>query len=620
MEVNYWERWAKRRLSRRRLLKGAAGVGAGLAVISLTGCGGGEEGRAGTAGPTGTPTPASAAVPTGSPAALEPAKTRGGTIRWFGYDPLPLDTLDPHQTQLGPLYNLHGAVFSKVLKYDDEYEGLIGADLAETVPEVVDKTTYVIRLRPNVFFHDSERIRKQFPEVAGRQLTAEDVRYSIDRQRNKESPKSALFYRQFQWETVDNIEVGPDPLQLTISTKGPVAPFLDYLADTHAVVVPREIVDQQRDDMNSSDKMIGTGPFMLDKFVALQAVKCVRNPNWFAKDDFADKGLPDRPIVDGYEALWNPEDLLAVQAAFSSKQIDASEFPDKTLVEGVTRELGAEFDRQPVSGIINSRLLINDSPATESPFKDLRLRQAINIAADRSRLGQLSHQGIFNLGCPVSQAIRKWALPLEELTKRPGYRFRREEREADLAEAKRLWEAGGGSSVGPVECLYAGTPESVKSVFPQFAKMLADNLGLELRGRLDATGYTELAQAALQKRGVFSYAYDNGFNDLDDYVYPYFHSMGPRNSFMLADPILDRMLEGQRAEFDRARRQQLGYEIQRYLLDNVLARLDWTGGIAIWAQWPYRRNRAVQPWFGETFLLANEWLDSTHPTFQGRPA
>ncbi|MDP2954631.1 MAG: hypothetical protein Q8O76_15115, partial [Chloroflexota bacterium] len=66
--------------------------------------------------------------------------------------------------------------------------------------------------------------------------------------------------------------------------------------------------------------------------------------------------------------------------------------------------------------------------------------------------------------------------------------------------------------------------------------------------------------------------------------------------------------------------QQLGYEIQRYLPDNVLAKIDWTCGIALWAQWPYRRNRKIQPWFGESFLLANEWLDSTHPTFQGRPA
>ena len=80
------------------------------------------------------------------------------------------------------------------------------------------------------------------------------------------------------------------------------------------------------------------------------------------------------------------------------------------------------------------------------------------------------------------------------------------------------------------------------------------------------------------------------------------------------------MLEGQRAEFDEARRRELGYEIQRYLLDNVLARLEWVGDIALHARWPYWRNRKQQPWFGETFLLVNEWLDSTHPTYQGRPA
>jgi ABC-type oligopeptide transport system substrate-binding subunit len=227
---------------------------------------------------------------------------------------------------------------------------------------------------------------------------------------------------------------------------------------------------------------------------------------------------------------------------------------------------------------------------------------------------------MYNLGCPVAQVLAKWALPLDELTRRPGYRFRREEREADLVDAKALWHAGGGASIGEVECLYSGVPEWMKQLFPAFQKMLADTLGLQVRGRLDATGYTEIAQTLLQKRALLVVGYDNGFNDLDDYVYPYFHSTGVKNSFMLADTALDRLLDAQRAEFDEARRQQIGYEIQRYLLDKVLAKLDWMCSIALWAQWPYRRNRRVQPWFGETFHLANEWLDSTHPTFEGRPA
>jgi hypothetical protein len=74
--LNYWQRLAKRRLSRRRLLAGAAAGGAGLAALSLVGCGGGEEGPAGTAGPTGTPSATATAVATGTPIVLEPAKTR----------------------------------------------------------------------------------------------------------------------------------------------------------------------------------------------------------------------------------------------------------------------------------------------------------------------------------------------------------------------------------------------------------------------------------------------------------------------------------------------------------------------------------------------------------------
>jgi len=79
------------------------------------------------------------------------------------------------------------------------------------------------------------------------------------------------------------------------------------------------------------------------------------------------------------------------------------------------------------------------------------------------------------------------------------------------------------------------------------------------------------------------------------------------------------MLDAQRAEFEFERRRQLGYEIQHYLLDNVVARLDWVAPISRGVQWPYRRNRHPTPWFGNTFHLANEWLDHSHPTFQGRP-
>jgi peptide/nickel transport system substrate-binding protein len=629
-ELNYWMRWAERRLSRRRLLAGAAGAGAGLAAISLVGCGGGEK-----AAPSASPGASPGASPAGSPAAtpqgnvfyrwgtgprpaLEPASTRGGMQRWFGYEAITLDTFDPHQSQFGPASHPQSTVYSRVLKYWDVYAGKIVPDLAEAMPESPDKLTYVIKIRPGVRFHDTDKIRQQFPEVAGRELTADDIKYSIERQLNTASPKSSLYYRRSQWETVDKIEV-VDPLTLKITTKRPTAPFLHYLADTNNFIIAKELVDPKTDDVNSPDKMIGTGPFILDKFVGLQAVRVVRNPDWFAKDDLAADGLADRPILDGMESTWIPADDTTIEIAFRSKQVDDTTYVNKTTPDRVAEETDALLDEWISCSWVTSRLLINDSPAAKSPFKDPRLRKALEIGLDRSRMGQGIFQGSFHLASPVSQALIGWGLPLDELTKRPGYRFKREEREQDLTEARQLWEAGGGPSIGTVDVTYTAIPDFVKAYYPQFERSLKEALDFEVKGHLDPTGYTEITQGWLQKRLPMTFGYDNGWMEADDYLYPYFHTDGPKNSFNLSDPTLDGMLEAQREEFDRERRVELVHDIQRYLLDNVVARLDWVSAIDRGNRWPYERNQDYAPWFGLLCEKANMWLDSNDPTFQGRP-
>jgi peptide/nickel transport system substrate-binding protein len=633
-QPDYWARWGKRRLSRRRLLAGAAGLGAGLAALSVAGCGGGgEEGPRPSPGasPAASPGGSPAATPTGGlpgnvyhrwgvgpPPPLEAATTRGGTYRYFGYDAMTLDTFDPHQTQYGPTGHIHSAIFSRVLEYWDSYHGVMEPDLAESMPETPDHLTYVLKIRSGVRFHNTDKIRQQFPQVAGRELTAEDVKYSIERQMNRQSPRSGLYYRMSQWETIDKIEL-VDPLTLRITTRRPTAPFPHYLADTHNFIIAKELVDPAKDDMNSLDKMIGTGPFILDKFAALQAVRVVRNPDWFAKNDLADKGLADRPLVDGFESIWLPADNTAIEIAFDSKQVEDTVYVDNISPGRIAADTGSLVDEWLSSSCISTRLLVADSPAAKSPFKDLRLRQALNIAIDRSRMGQQIYQNYFQLGSPVSQAFSDWALPLEELSKRPGYRFKREEREQDLVDAKQMWEAGGGSSIGSVEVMYTAIPDFVKAYYPQFERGLKEALDFDVKGRLDPTGYTEITQGLLQKRLAMTFGYDNGWLEPDDYLYPYFHSTGPKNSFNLSDPTLDGMLGGQREEFDRERRIELVHDIQRYLLNNVVARLDWVSEIERGTRWPYSKNQQYNPWFGDNFLKADLWLDSNDPAYQGRP-
>jgi ABC-type oligopeptide transport system substrate-binding subunit len=191
----------------------------------------------------------------------------------------------------------------------------------------------------------------------------------------------------------------------------------------------------------------------------------VRNPDWFAKDDLADQGISNRPLSDAVEFIWQPSDDTSVEVAFRSKQVDLTWYTDNTAPDRIGPDTGALIDECISGSWINSRLLVADSAAAKSPFKDLRLRQALDIGIDRSRLGQQIYQGSYKLVPPVPQALIGWSLPLDELTKRPGFRFKREEREQDLIQARQLWEAGGGPSIGSVGNV-PRHPGLHKDVFP----------------------------------------------------------------------------------------------------------------------------------------------------------
>jgi peptide/nickel transport system substrate-binding protein len=610
----YWKRLARQRLSRRRMLAGAVTVGAGLVAVPLVGCGGGGGGEETEPTPEGTPSRVQH---------LAPAVSRGGTVREFGYEAFPLDTLDPHQTQFGPLTTMISAIFSRVLLYQDVYEGIIEPDMAQTMPEQPDELTYVIKLWPNITFHDTPQIRTNLkdiaPELPGRQLTVEDIKYSFERQINENSPKSALYYRKSHWQTVDKFEI-VDPLTLKITTKRPTGPFLHFLADSYAFIIGKELVDPKTDEMNGVERMVGTGPFIMDKFVALQLSKGKRNPNWFGKDLKADLGLSDRPILDGYEIAFTPGDITAREAAFRSKQVDSMGADNPKTVERIAGELGLDWDQTLGSGLVSSRFLVDDSPAAKTPFKDIRLRKAIHLAVDRNEMVQQALLGGGYPCGPVAQANKKWAFTPAELATKPGYRFGTAEREEDISEAKKLWEAAGGSAVGTVHVLYAGIPDYVPGFFPQLQAKLKEVLGLQIEGELDPTGYTTIAEGLLNKSIVMTFNFDNGWNDLHDYVYPYFHTGGPKNSFMLVDPELDRMLDAEQDEMDFEKRRQLGFEIQDYLLDKVVAMPIWMSTVNSNVDWSYYWNAWRTPWFDAGFHRADFWFDMNDPTWQGRPA
>ncbi|MDP2673311.1 MAG: ABC transporter substrate-binding protein [Dehalococcoidia bacterium] len=661
-ESDYWKNFWRGRVTRRRLLGGVVLGGSGLAAASILGCGGG--GTTTTTNGKKTPTPGGNGTFWGDhPPDLEPSDARrefipapegmtGGMLRFTGFDALVLDTFDPHLTQFGPLYSGHSAVFSKLYKYVSHGAQISEPDLADGMPEIIGDpnapTEYIIHLRKGVKFHDPASVpsdvrdkleiknaAQKFPGLPGRELTADDVIYSFERQKNESSPRFALFYRSSQYKTMEKIEK-IDDYTIKITTDGPVAPLLHFLADTNAFIIPKEVVDQERDTLEfphsePQSRMIGTGPFMWGKLTSLQEINVYRNPDWFGWD----KPELGRPYLDGYTSFFIV-DNASNESLFRGKKLDvAGGSGDPSWVFDIKDEMPElEFLREVVSGWVNTRFKvfdnINGAPCT--PWSDPRLRKAVHLAADRQQVMDFVWAGEAALCGPVGPAIAKWALPQEDLRKIPGYRFSQAEREEDLALAKQLYQEAGSPEL---EFVFADQPSYIPDFAPSFIEGLRQNLSANVKKQV-IRAYPQIAEGLLKgcDTMIASWGFDNGWIDLDDWVYPYFHTGGPKNSFGVSDPDLDALLDAQRREFDEDKRREIGYQIQRMILgmkpdgsgpvetlaptSAAFARLDYATLVTAAVSWPYYKNRYTAPWFGNNHWNANTWLDRDDPSYEGR--
>jgi len=207
---------------------------------------------------------------------------RGGTLRLtFQADPL---HFDPHQTLSFVTMVPLSFVYSRLVKVKagptvKPMTYPVEPDLAESWTQPND-TTYVFKLRKGVRWHPK-------PPVNGRELTAEDVKYTYERfltiTGNPNRP--ALEY-------VDRVEA-IDKHTVKFTLKEPNAWFLDLLAGTSMWIVARECVEKFG-DLKKVESVVGSGPWMLERWEPNVRISYVRNPHYF---------VPGMPYADGVELL-----------------------------------------------------------------------------------------------------------------------------------------------------------------------------------------------------------------------------------------------------------------------------------------------------------------------------
>src|SRR3989454_12837216 len=221
-----------------------------------------------------------AAEPALAPRALRAQPKRGGILRVRGYDP---PHFDPHLTLNFKTNTTLSFVYNKLVRHKVGAGVTPGTftvepDLAERWEEP-DDTTVVFHLRKGVRWQNK-------PPVNGRELTAEDVKFTYDRfLTEKGNPLRYLLDPVDRVETVDRYTV-------RFRLKEPFVWLVNVLANpTGTWIIAPEVV-QHFGGLKTPQSVIGTGPFMLERYEPNVKTVFKRHPAYFLKD---------QPSVDGVE-------------------------------------------------------------------------------------------------------------------------------------------------------------------------------------------------------------------------------------------------------------------------------------------------------------------------------
>ncbi len=523
-----------------------------------------------------------AAWPLSNPPALwgeeaRPPK-RGGILHVRGWDPV---HFDPHLTRNFKTHTALSFVYSKLLRHKVGPEIQPGVftvepDLAERW-ETPDDTTYIFHLRQGVKWQNK-------PPVNGRELVAEDVKFTFDRfLTEKGNPERQLL------ESVDRVEV-VDRHTVKFLLKEPFVWLLDILANAMCMWIVAPEVVQKYGDLKKVDTAIGTGPFILEHYEPNVKTLFKRNPEYFRQG---------QPYVDGVEWLVLDDESTGL-AMYRTGQIDAGPGANWAVRQPDLESLKQSHPHLRYQDIQATNATVIWMRTDKPPFTDVRVRRAISHAIDRQGMIEaVWMRGVLSPAVPPGLA--EWSLPMEQLGE--GARYYR----YDPEEARRLLaEAGYSKGLKTTLTTTNGYGRDLIDAVQMALRDLKD-VGMEAELKIQEYGAYQATTGQGKFEGMAMGPYAVGWEP-DSSLYGPYTPDQPRNRGHVNDPKLASMVKEQRRTKDPEARKQLIFAIQRYAAEQQY--YIYLSSQVITSSWqPYMKNYAPNLTFDYGSRLAVTWLD-----------
>src|SRR5438067_2944722 len=225
------------------------------------------------------------------PAGAAETPNRGGVLTLLLPADAPPSFAGHSQNAFAPVHSV-APFYSNLIRANPENPSSTTdfiCDLGTAMPQPTDGgKTYTFEIRQGVKFHD------------GSPLSAEDVAASW--KKIVFPPEGVISARGAGYAAmIDNIEVtGP---AVVFRLKRPTAAFLPALADPFAFIYRKAVLD--KDPHWYEKNVLGSGPFKLEGYETGQAIKGMRNPDYYH---------PGLPYLDGFVGIYADKQATRLDA------------------------------------------------------------------------------------------------------------------------------------------------------------------------------------------------------------------------------------------------------------------------------------------------------------------
>ena len=453
----------------------------------------------------------------------------GGTLRVRTF------TLNPFKPDFDPAGGTHVFILNQI------YDGLVRLDknlspvgaLADYWMISDDGRTYTFFLRKGVKFHN------------GRELDAEDVKFSLERLVHKET-KGAYYqflttkvvgaqeYRDGKASEVIGFKVR-DKYTFEILWKNPYVSALYLLSMDFCKILPRDLVQSQ--GRGFFKKPSGTGPFKFAYWLRnprldVVGVRLERNNDYFSR----------KPYLEAIEfsPFYTPEDFL-------EEKVDIIPYTSENL---------AGRDIQVLEGETFTTAFLMMS-CQLAPLNNPAVRRAISLAIDKQEIAKAAFRMDTN-----PQVTDNFIPP-----RLPGFYPAETKQGSNLEGAKKILLQEGFSGEGSFPRLTLFLQEEGRDGGPRIYEVLKEQLsGLGISLRLKAyRSWEEIRPSKDPYLALVHWSLD--FPDPENIVLPLFFSGAVLNQSLLrySNPRLDELAKAAEVEQSRTGRIALFHKIEGLL-------------------------------------------------------